>query len=765
MTVSNADTKDYTYIIDLKIDNDTYVVGLKVVYPLFVSTENTIQTSIAAKLLYSTTNKPIFVTISLLIDDITISSSSLGYIMPNSTLSTLLRGIVPPLIAEKIKDTLQPYYAVIRIDAYRNSTHIYKLIKVPIIVMREKPAMVLRALFANNLTYYVAVSGETASIPLKILVSNNGALPLRNVFYEVSLGNMTIASGYLASIIEPGNSAEKHLYMPVPFKDGVYSIDVKATGYSGLDKVTSSTNVILIVIPRIYVSITTLNSTVIEGSNVCFKISTLNMPSYANASIIIEEKYENGWNPVGFLNNISQSVYCTHIPSTGLIAPKVARFRASLLLRIYGIDYVIRSNEVSVNVLPLTSIIRTASLTLVPSDTSIYRNEQLRLNIMLSPSVPTCLPCRIEKYSTKSMSWEALTTTQLCNGRGDVSLTGIDIGEGRATIRATVSIDGVFIISNTVTVMVYGEPRLNVNILPSIVPPNSTLEVIISLEPFLKPYKVSILPSWSNIWVNATASKPVFKTRLAAPEKQGVYTIKILANVDGYRIEKIVQVTVTKLSLTVTVVPETLRIGEVNKIKVKAEIYPGVVNATARIELRGASGIVSANTTRIVNGIGEALLDAPQEPGNYTVVVMVPAYGLEASKSIQALRIIYGITLTLNTTSAPAGSRIAATVTITPPPKEPVTVNILIREKGTQLWKTAASGLAVNGKASIVINAPSTPGTYEVQAVAPQIGAKSNIAVLTVTQAEQPSRTQLMAIIGAVAAAALLWSIRTIRRG
>ena len=124
------------------------------------------------------------------------------------------------------------------------------------------------------------------------------------------------------------------------------------------------------------------------------------------------------------------------------------------------------------------------------------------------------------------------------------------------------------------------------------------------------------------------------------------------------------------------------------------------------------------------------------------------------------------MTLSVNATSVTPGSKIKADVTITPAPKAPVNVVIMVRQAGGA-WEVVASGLATNGRATVIFSAPSQPGQYEVRASAPQLKANSNIVRLVVTQGTKtmPPRTlQVYAIIGIVAAAALAWSIRSIRR-
>ena len=753
--------------VELRIGNDTYVLFFSVRSPIFVPTENRIALDIQGVLVYATSNKPVFVVANIELGGINIASAIFGYYSFNRPSRLVhIEAVVPPILAEQIKDKVEPSFITLHVKAYRNSTSTASTVKIPIILTKVTPMLQLSASFQNGLPYAVAIVGAKPYTLINIRVTNSGSIVIHNVNVFIKIDNQSVLTKHVTDILLPGNSTTVSARLPIPLKPGTYSVSIIAQAVAGIKEVETSSNLVLIVLPRISLALSVLNSTtVIEGQKICFKVESSYVPGYVRPSIAIDIETEpQHWDTVSIIQNATSTTYCWKTPILGLGHEKTYRIRARLILSIYGLQYQVKSNTVQVTVLPLQSIVRYASLQVIAEKTTIYPAENIKLNIMLSPSAPACLPAIVEKYSMQTASWEALSTVEVCNGEGFFSYPASNLGNGAQKIRAVLRIGNFIITSNVITINIVKQPLVIAKLVPSTAAPNATTTLVVHIERLVDSYKLIVRPSWTNATISLTGTGDI-RLPIRVPGMKGTYHVYVKAVIDGYSIEKDLLLRVANVTASLLVKPEIIKAGETKNITVTVFTIPSI-NATASVKLLGKEGTLAIKKLDVINGKGITSIPAPSKPGNYTVIVSIPQYKIDISRSIKVIQVIYGMTLSVNATSVTPGSKIKADVTITPAPKAPVNVVIMVRQSGGA-WEVVASGLATNGRATVVFSAPSQPGQYEVRASAPQLKANSNIVRLVVAQGTKtmPPRTlQVYAIIGIVAAAALAWSIRSIRR-
>jgi len=764
---SAQDVLSASNTVELHLGNDTYILLFSVRSPIFVPTENKIALDIQGVLVYATSNKPIFVVANIELGGINLASAVFGYYSFNRPSRLVhIEAVVPPVLAEQIKDKVEPSFITLHVKAYRNSTSTASSVKIPIVLTKVTPMLQLSASFQNGLPYAVAIVGTRPYTLINVRVTNSGSIAVHNVNIFVKIDNQIVLTRHVIDTLLPGNSTTVYARLPIPLKPGTYSVSIVAQAVAGIKEIETGSNLVLITLPRISVALSVLNSTtVIEGQKICLKVESSYVPGYVRPSMAIDvETGPQQWDTVSIMQNATSATYCWKTPILGLSHEKTYRIRARLLLSVYGLQYQVESNTVQVTVLPLQSIVRYASLQVIAEKTTVYPAENIKLTLMLSPGAPTCLPAIVEKYSMQTASWEALATVEVCNGEGFFSYPASSLGSGVQRIRAVLRIGSFIITSNVITINIVKQPLVVAKLIPSTVAPNATTTLIVHIERLVDGYKLMVRPSWTNTTISLTSTGDI-RLPIRVPGIRGTYHVYVKVVIDGYSIEKDLLLHVANVTASLLVKPEVIKAGETKNITVTVLTVPSI-NATASIKLLGKEGTIVIRKLNIVNGKGITSIPAPSKPGDYTVTVFIPQYRIDVSKSIKVIQVIYGMTLSVNVTSVTPGSKIKADVAITPAPKTPVNVVIMVRQAGGA-WEVVASGLATNGKATVVFSAPSQPGRYEVRASAPQLKASSNIVRLVVTQSAKtmPPRTlQVYAIIGIVAAAALAWSIRSIRR-
>ena len=770
ITVSVARAQDIlsaSNTVELHFGNDTYVLLFSIRSPIFVPTENKLALDIQGVLVYATSNKPIFVVANIELGGINIASAVFGYYSFNRPSRLVhIEAVVPPVLAEQIKDKIKPSFITLHVKAYRNSTSTASTVKIPIILTKATPMLQVSASFQNGLPYTVAIVGVRPYTLISIHITNSGSIVVHNVNVFIKIDNQSILTKHVIDILPPGNSTSVYTRLPIPIRPGTYSVSIIVQAVAGIKEIETSSNLVLIVLPRISLALSVLNSTtIIEGQKICFKVESSYVPGYVRPSIAIDIETEpQHWDTVSIIQNTTSTTYCWKTPVLGLGHEKTYKIRARLVLSIYGLQYQVESNTVQVTVLPLQSIVKYASLQVIAKKTTVYPAENIKLTIILSPGAPTCLPAIVEKYSMQTDSWEALSTVEVCNGEGFFSYPASGLGSGVQRIRAVLRIGNFIITSNVVTINIVEQPLVVAKLIPGTVAPNATTTLVVHIERLVSSYKLIVRPSWINSTISLTGTGDI-RLPIRVPAVKGIYHVYVKAVIDGYSIEKDLLLRVVNVTASLLVKPEIIKAGETKNITVTVFTIPSI-NATASVKLLGREGILAIRKLNVINGKGTTSIPAPSKPGDYTVIVSIPQYGIEVSKSIKVIQVIYGMTLSVNTTSVTPSSKIKADVTITPAPRAPVNVVIMLRQ-ASGAWEVVASGLAINGKASIVFSAPSRPGQYEVRASAPQLKANSNIVKLVVThgaKAKPPRTLQVYAIIGIVAAAALAWSIRSIRR-
>lgn len=753
--------------VELHLGNDTYVLLFSIHSPIFVPAENKISLDIQGKLIYATSDKPIFIVANIRLGGIDVASAVFGYYSLNRSSHLVhVEALVPPLLAEQIRNNVEPSFIMLQVKAYRGTTSAVSIVKIPIVLSKITPMLQLSAVFQNGLPYTIVIVGTKPYVVVNASITNSGSVAIHNLNVAVKINNQTIVVSHVVDTLLPGNSTSIRINVPVPLKPDTYSVSVIARAIAGIKEVQSTSNLVLIALPRISLALTALNSTtLIEGQKVCFKIQSSYVPKYVKPSIAIDiEKQPHKWSTVFIIQNASSTTYCWKTPILGLGHEKVYRVRARLILSIYGLQYQVESNVIQITVLPLQNIIRYASLQIIAEKATVYPAENIRLNIVLTPSVPLCLTTVIEKYSMQSVSWEAIGTAKICNGEGVFSYPASSLGNGIQRLRAILRIGDFIITSNVIAINITKPPLFIAKLNPSVVAPNTTTTLVVHVERLVGSYNLVVRPSWSNTTVSITSTGDT-RLPIQVPEKEGTYHVYLKAVVDGYNIEKDLLLHVMNVTVSLSVKPTVIRAGETRNISITVLTTPAI-NTTASAKLLGKKGILVLQKLKIINGQGVASIPAPSKPGNYTITVILPQYKINVSKTIKVIQIIYGMTLSINTTRTTPGSGVQANITITPAPKVPVNIVLMIRKAGGA-WEVIKTSLVTKGRTSIVFKAPSQPGQYEIKASAPQLKAESNMVKLMVvksSKAAPPKMLQVYAIIGIVAAAALAWSIRSIRR-
>ncbi len=767
-TVNVASSATSSHSVELRVGDDVYVILFDIQDPVLVAAQNKVSMSIRAELVYATTDKPLFVAVTVNVEGINVSSAILGFISSNSTIRVArLEGMIPAVIVEKLAATTEPTLVTVYVKAYRGSTVVASKVYIPVTITKVIPALQVFAAFNDTgLPYSIAVIGKDAYKVLRVTAVNTGSAPVSNIFLTVRADNTTVLSRFVAENLSPASNITTTLRIPVPTRPGVYSVYARVEAVSGLEHVQEHATAVLVVLPRVVVSLSALNTTtILEGQQVCFRIQTYGTPSFVLPAIVVQvkEERERSWNTVAVYENSTEATYCWEAPIIGLSRPVRYIVRAILVLRIYGVEYSVTSNPASFQVLPIVSMIGVANLQLVAEKTSVYSRENIKLKVILSPSTPACIPARLEAWDKSVSAWQPITVIKVCNGEAVASVPASELGYGEHSIRATTRIGWYRVTSNVVVVRVGGEPSIEAWVSPKIVTPNTTVKLIVKIEPLIDTYTVIAKPSWVNTSITVSSSSPTTTLQLSAPSKPGTYHVSVVINIDGYKVARNLSVTVAKPEIEVSIKPDTIKAGETQNISLIVTITPPLDTAASYMLVKDKKTVASG-TLPITGGRGETVVPAPMEPGNYTITVNVSELGLTAEKQVRVIKVIYDVTLSLNTTTTQPGKPVLAIVNVVPKPTGSVPVVLLARTRGG-VWETMASSLVVDGRARIVFNAPTRPGVYEVQASLPSLQAKSSTVNLTVTEAlAEEQQLRIYAVLAIAAIAALAWSIRWLRR-
>ncbi|ALL01250.1 hypothetical protein Pyrde_1202 [Pyrodictium delaneyi] len=767
---ANAQDAQETYTVELRLGDDLYVLYINMSTGYFVETSSTLYMKMNIRLAYSTSAEPVFVSVEASLAGVAIGSSMAGYLSDQTpTREIVISGIVPPHVAEQITYHSGLSFIEVKVKAYRGNEKAVQTIMVPVVVVKKEPSISVDAFFDNGSPYTVAVIGRDMFRKIVVRVANTGEIQARNLKVSILLGNNTVYTGTVATILEPGEQAETEATIPVPVQPGVYTLTVSARAIVGAVSYEKSTSLIMAVIPRPVIQLVLVNSTpVLEGEKVCFTIYVNGVPEFADPNIVLEYSApgagQDQWNPVYVKKGRENVSYCWEARTAG-DRTTAYLFRAKLLLRIYGLEYASYSNTVQVTVTPITSVLSRSSLQLVVVPSMIYEGGEARAVVTLSPTLPGCLTGRLEALDTQTLTWTPLKQINICDGKGIVNIFASELGVGNHTLRAVVQLGSYTIASNAASIRIVAKPELVARLVPPIAAPGSSTELLVKVDPAIREYRVSIKPSWMDNWINTTGKPGGVTVPLLAPDKEGVYDVRIEVAINGVKLEKTLVLTVQKLLLLVAAEPQKLRAGEVDTINVKATLS-APLNGTAVFTLSRGNTVIDSTEKLMVDGKAVAKLTAPKEPGVYTIKVFVPEYRIENTTLVNVTKMMYGITLTLNATKTEPNGKIETRIEIQPKPTSPVNLVLMIQYPDG-VWRTLVSKLVSSNEATIVIDAPSEPGTYRVKATIPSVNAESNVVTLEVTGRavkEIVPANMLPTVIAGAATIAILWSIRAIRK-
>ncbi len=757
-----------SHSVELRIGNDVYVILFNIQDPVLVTAQNKVSMSLRAELVYATTDEPLFIAVTVNVEGINVSSAILGLISSNSTVRvTKLEGIIPAVVVEKLEATTEPTLVTIYVKAYRGPVVASAKVYIPVTITKAMPALQVFTQFNDTkLPYSIAIIGNDAYKVLQVAIANTGSVPVGNVFLTVKTDNITVLSRFITEYLPEGSNTTTSLNIPVPTRPGVYNVHINVEAVSGLERVQEHATAVLVVLPRVLVSLSALNTTtILEGQHVCFKIQAYGIPDFASSAVVVQVKKEGegSWNTMAVYENSTEAIYCWRAPIIGLPRPTKYSVRAVLVLRVYGVEYSIYSNTVNFQVLPIISMIGVANLQVVAEKTSVYPRENIELKVVLTPSTPVCMPARLEIWDKNISAWRSITVIKICNGEAIVSMPASELGYGEHSIRVITRIGWYRVASNVVVVRVREEPSIEAWVSPKIAAPNTTVNLVVKIEPLIDGYTVTAQPSWLNTSITFSSFSPASSLPLLAPSKPGTYHVSVTINIDGYAESKNLSIIVVKPKVDVVVKPDTIKAGETRNMTLIATITPPINTMASYMLVRGEKTVASG-TFPITDGRGEATVPAPTEPGNYTVVVNISELGLTAERQVRVIKVIYDVTLSLNTTTTQPGEPVLAIVNVVPKPTGSVPVVLLARTKDG-VWETVASSLLVNGRARIAFNAPLKPGIYEIQASLPSLQVKSNAVNLTVTEVlAEEQQLRIYAVLTIAAIVALAWSIRWLRR-
>ena len=759
-----------TYTVELHIGDNLYVLNLWISSTYIVRHSSTFYMNINAKLVYATSSDPLFVSAEVTLSGITLGSYPIGYLSPSNRMAaTRITGLVPPHILEDLIGRGNLGFIELRIKGYQGQNSDEEKLLLPIVLVGGEPDLILNTWFEEGGLYTIAIIGEDYTKKLFIEVVNTGETEVYDVKIEVLLDNKLIYSKLLSTLLKPGERTILEVDIPIPLEEGVHIVNIDLRAVIGSIDYEQSKSLVVVSMQKPGVQLILLNtsSTVTEGYSVCFEVQVEGKTSLAEQYIVVESRakgVQREWTPVYSTKyNSSKTRYCWRAESySGRITTYI--FQAKLVSRIYGAEKIATSNKIEVTVIPIQLLRQITDLQIAATPHILHREDNITVKATLSPQLPGCYSISIEVM--REGAWSSIEQFTICSGRGEATIPATAIGEGEYFIRAIVLVEGYSIVSNLVRINVLGEPVLQAEIEPLKLLPSSTVRVKAWIEPVLEDYTITIKPSWLDRSFNLTGTmnKPVI-FELEAPNTTGEYTITVEGVYRGKTLEVERKITVFSPKLQLRVEPKELFAGEQDEIRLIVTIEPPIDKTYAVVELLGEEKTIRRLSLEVSGSSTETSIAAPQEPGVYTVKIQLPRYRVENTTTINIKKIVYGVSVELNTTSTTPGSGIDVKVAVHPPPKKPLTLTLMIREpNGT--WKPLDTLIVSKSEAKLEIKAPSTPGNYTLKAVLPAVNAESSPVVLQVHQGGRellPTQTFVTLITG-VATLAIAWSIRAIRR-
>ncbi|MET1101020.1 MAG: hypothetical protein ABWW69_00865 [Pyrodictiaceae archaeon] len=773
-SIAQEEEVKWSRIVTVEINGDIYTFGLNISSNYYVKELNKMTVRIELRLIYSTTSEPVFVIAGLKLDKLELASTVLGTVskeMPSA--SSYLEAQLPSHIAEKIEGSSQAVFASLEITFIRGANITKTDIRIPMVVSKASPLLTINALFDDGYPYTITFLGETAIRRIIVSITNYGPLNARDVRLQVFLDGKLVALKSVANNLKAGEHVREEVLIPVPPVKGIHTIIVEVYAVVGTSSYKAYTSLTMFTAERPSIYLIPVNKTVfIEGEEACFRAIVINAPvKIANVTLGLEYSVARGERPRGNWSLVlttpvgtesSKKVLCWTPPSLQLSAKTSLFVRAVLLVNYLGRTSVITSNPIGITVIPLDLAVLRQGLILevVPSET--YVGGKVHVSLLLSPGLPGCYKTYLEKYDPTTRSWVLVTPIMLCNSKGVSDLPSDIIGLGRVWLRARLEIGRMTIISNLVSLTIHEKPLLEVKV-PKLLKPGESFNVSAILFP--KPptqFMVSFKPSWLSVPINTTSVNGEARILLNAPPQPGKYYIKVTAIVNDIILEKIRNVEVANITLTMKVSPSRVEAGGEVSIDVIASIP---VNDTLVVSLFKGGEVIAARTTRFINGHGLLKIKAPKELGTYIVTAELKELEISASDKLEVIKIKRRAVLSLSNTTVKPRERITARISFEPPIEIPVTINIMV-EYPNGIWHTVATSLGAGKEATITFSAPKEPGSYIVQATIPQYNLTSNKVALTVVKSSKqaiPLETFII-IVGGIVMVMAGVSLRALRR-
>ena len=767
-----AQAEGGVYTARFHLGGDLYLVEFNVTSSRYITGSGVFELTVEARVVYATSSEPIVVDGDVYLGNVSLGSLVLGPLAVDRPARGRLVSPVPPQALQGLAGPAAPAFIRIVFTAYRGTASSSEAVLVPVVVVEEEPGLQVLARYSNGSTISTAVLGRDMSRRIYVDVVNTGSTEADMVTLSVSVGGATVYRALAAKSLPPGHRVEAVVEAPTPQEPGLYQVNVTASGVCGGRACTATSSLRLLVAPEVRVSAVLANESVVaEGEKVCLRVLVYPPPRLGKPILLLEERPSGapGWATVAtapLQGDATEGLLCTTAHGVPPGAETLLELRARLLARIDGAEYSAASSPVPVRVVPLSELLRSASLTVVAAPARAYLVDRVEVHLTLTPSVRACLPAAVEVF--RDGAWVPVAETRVCSGSGLAVVDAASLGAGRLLLRGVVTAGSRRIASEPVILEVYPLPRLEAHLEPPAVAPGSRLSLRVKLAPALHALRVSAYLSWLGVWVNTTSTSGEAVVPLEAPSRPGSYPVRVIATAGGFRGEQNLTLRVEKPRIHVKPEPAAARPGE--KVAVHVAVEPPV-DARVVLSLLSGSKPLLNTTLYVVRGRGEASIDAPAKPGNYTLTATIPGMNASASTRLTVEKPSYRVSLVLNATRVAPGAPLRAEVRITPSPPGPAVVALMAAPAGNStLWQTLASvTVDSSGKAEATIHAPRRPGTYTVKAVASSLGAESRPLRLEVARAAagatpRPGRTSIEVAMMAAAVAAVAWSLRSLKR-
>ena len=768
-SVAAAQADGGSHVVELRLNGTTYLVELNVSTSRYVVASKVLDLRVEARIIHPLEAKnPVLLVLEARMGNISLGSTVLGRLLPGRKASATLVAPVPPQALPRGAEPAVPGYIVLVLRAYSGGEEAHREIMVPVVVVEEEPGLQVAASYGTGSP--LAVQGRDLSKTIYVRVVNTGSSDAVMVRLRVSSEGRILYSGLVAEKLRPGGYAEKAISIPVPQEPGEYRLNITAAAVCGASPCSSSTGLTLVVAPRVQVLGELLNSSIVaEGERVCIRATVYPPVTGWQPLLVLETRPDNApsWSQAAqapLRGNSSTAVLCTTAATVGS-RPTMLHLRPVLLLHIDGLIYRTAGEELLVEVEPVSSLLGSATLTLTVTPLHAYITEDLHASIDMAPRTGACLPLRLEVF--RNGAWVPAADGRICRGHASVTLQAGRLGTGKHLLRAVVQVGSMVLASNPATVEVYPLPSIHVTLEPPVATPRGKVVVHASLEPAAHPLRLCLRPGWSGEWINVTGAEEA-SAILEAPPRPGEYVVTVCLASGGFHAWRNITLRVASPRLSISLNPSKAKPGQ--EVRVKASLEPPVP-ATIDVALLGPRGEKLAEATiHAANGTGETILKAPSQPGSYKVTARAREYNATAEATLVVEKQRYTISLTLNATTAKPGAPIEASVRIQPPPGKPVLVAIMAApESNTSTWQTLGTvNTGATGAGKATIHAPGKPGTYIVKAAASSLHAESNTLRLTVTGGKPskptPKETSTAMLVGAAVAAAMAWTLWTLRK-